>query len=252
MTALAEPRDRTLTRVYALAMPLAAALGVDLVDILWATEGGRRTLRVTIERAALAKAGADASVGWGVSLEDCAELSRDLSHALDLEDAVPGAYNLEVSSPGLDRPLRTVADFRRFQGQLSKAKLARPAPDGQRVLRGPIASVEGDAGSERVTVEVDGKPITVPFVDIVDAHLVFELAPPQRPGKKGAPASKKKSAADPRSRASAADVRSAKPSKGGAGPTGGASEGRSSVGDSSPTDIADRPKVGRANVRSES
>jgi len=185
MPPLPEPRDRSLARVHALAVPLAAALGVDLVEIAWATDNGRRTLRVTIERAALAKAGADASVGWGVSLEDCAELSRDLSHALDLEDAITTAYHLEVSSPGLDRPLRGADDFRRFQGQLAKAKLAKPAADGQRLLRGSIVALDGDVGREQVTLEVDGKSVTVPVGDIVDAHLVFEMSPTARPGKKG-------------------------------------------------------------------
>ncbi len=176
-------QDRTLARVRALAQPLAAALGVDLADILWTTESGKRTLRVTIERVSVAPNGADAEHGWGVSLEDCADLSRDLSQALDAEDAVPGAFNLEVSSPGLDRPLHAFSDYRRFVGQLAKAKLTRPAPDGQRVLRGTIESADVVAGEERVTIDVDGKPITVPFADVVDGHLVFELSGAPRPGK---------------------------------------------------------------------
>ncbi len=106
-----------------------------------------------------------------MSLEDCAEVSRDASAVLDVDDLIPQHYHLEVSSPGIDRPLRAPGDFVRFAGEGAKVKLARPAPDGQRVLRGVIA----EAPEGQVAMVVDGKRIEVAFADVAEANLVFEL-----------------------------------------------------------------------------
>ncbi len=119
----------------------------------------------------------------GVTLEDCVGVSRDLSTALDIADLIPHAYNLEVSSPGLNRPLRTAADFKRQVGKLAKVKLHRAASDGQLALRGVIlAAAEG-----AVSMEVDGKRFEVPYDNVREAKLVFELGdkpPPGRPKRK--------------------------------------------------------------------
>lgn len=176
-----------LDKVRAVVAPVLAAQRVELVDIEWLTERVGWTLRVTIERA-----GASDASG-GVSLEDCVEVSRDLSAVLDVEDLIPHHYSLEVSSPGLDRKLRGRADFARFAGQLAKVKLSRPAPDGQRVLRGPLE----EASEGRVAVLVDGKRIEVPEGDVTEARLVYELAKapkkaPRKAPKKAAPASGRK------------------------------------------------------------
>jgi ribosome maturation factor RimP len=109
----------------------------------------------------------------GVSLEHCADVSRDISTVLDEADLIAHAYSLEVSSPGLDRKLRLPADFRRFRGKSARVKLARPAPDGQRLLRGELL----EAPEDKVAVQVDGKRIEAPIDDVVEARLVFELAP---------------------------------------------------------------------------
>lgn len=167
---------RSLERVRGALAPLAVAHGVSLVDVEWTTERGGRTLRVTIERVSEAAPTEPGEPrGFGVSVDDCAEFSRDASQALDLVDGLDGAYLLEVSSPGLDRPLRTLADFRRFTGELAKVKLKRPAPDGQRVLRGNIVSV-ADVG-EAFSIEVDGKLFEVALTDVDAANLAFELHP---------------------------------------------------------------------------
>lgn len=176
---------RSLTAVKDLLGPLCVAHGVDLVGVAWVTEHGMRTLRVTIERRSrVAGSGvedpsAELTRGWGVTLEDCAELSRDLSQALDHEEnAISGSYSLEVSSPGLEREIATVEDFKRFTGRLVRVKLAKPAPDGQRLLRGPLERVEVDAaGNASLTIMVDGKSITAAHADVKEANLVFELAP---------------------------------------------------------------------------
>jgi ribosome maturation factor RimP len=113
-----------------------------------------------------------------------AEISRDLSSALDVADIIPHRYNLEVSSPGLERPLRSPRDYERAIGQLAKLRLVAPSPDGQRVLRGRILEMAGDT----VSVEVDGKTVFTPLANVERAHLIFELpAHPKRshakPGK---------------------------------------------------------------------
>jgi ribosome maturation factor RimP len=115
----------------------------------------------------------------GVTLEDCANVSRDISTVLDEVDVVVHAYSLEVSSPGLDRKLHSLADFRRFRGKSARVKLARPAPDGQRLLRGELL----EAPENKVAVLVDGKRIEAPLDDVVEARLVFELAPSPKKAK---------------------------------------------------------------------
>jgi len=168
-----------LARVRASLGPVLSAHGVDLVDLEWLTDRGGWVLRLTIERVPPPGAPRDAS--GGVTLDDCAEVSRDASAVLDAEeDIIPHHYSLEVSSPGLDRPLRSPADFVRFVGETAKVKLRRPAPDGQRVLRGPIA----EAPEGQVAVVVDGKRIDVAYADVAEANLVFELKPSPKPSAK--------------------------------------------------------------------
>lgn len=165
-----------LGRVRAALGPVLSAHDVALVDLEWTTDRAGWTLRVTIERpGSLEDSG-------GVTVEDCTEVSRDASAVLDVEDLIPQRYHLEVSSPGLDRPLRAWADFERFAGRVVRVKLSRPAPDGQRVLRGPLESCAGEQGEPRVAVVVDGKRIEVPFADVAEANLVFELAAQPKKG----------------------------------------------------------------------
>jgi ribosome maturation factor RimP len=161
-----------LARIREAIAPVFSAHGVSLVDLEWATDRGGWVLRVTIEREG------STDQGGGVTLDDCADVSRAVSSVLDTDDLIAPHYNLEVSSPGVDRPLRTAAEFARFTGKLAKVKLSRPAPDGQRLLRGPL-----EAASEgRIAVSVDGKRIEVPFADVAEANLVFELAPQPKKG----------------------------------------------------------------------
>lgn len=171
-----EPSTRAvfdLGRVRDAIAPVLASHAVTLVDLEWTTERAGWTLRLTIEREGAA------DVGGGVTLEDCVDVSRDVSSVLDVEDLIPNHYNLEVSSPGLDRRLRTPAEFARFLGKTAKVKLSRPAPDGQRLLRGELL----EAPEGQVAVLVDGKRIEAPFSDVVEARLVFELTSQPKPKK---------------------------------------------------------------------
>jgi ribosome maturation factor RimP len=157
-----------LARVRAAIAPVLSTHGVVLADLDWLTDRGGWVLRVTIER----EGSLDA--GGAVTLEDCAKVSRDTSALLDADESlVPHRHHLEVSSPGLDRPLRTETEFARFVGKTAKVKLHKPAPDGQRLLRGELEA----APAGLVAVRVDGKRVEVPFVDVAEANLVFELTP---------------------------------------------------------------------------
>lgn len=165
--------DPVLDRVAAIAVGVCTEHGVDLVSVAWAGAG---VLRVTIERILKGEGAQNGAQeiearGWGVTLDDCAEVSRALSAKLDSEDPIHTRYNLEVSSPGLDRELTTQAEFARFVGLSAKVKLTRAAPDGQKLLRGTIERVEPEA----LTMQVDNKSISVPFSDVAQANLVFEL-----------------------------------------------------------------------------
>jgi ribosome maturation factor RimP len=157
--------------------PVLRAHGVDSVEISYQMEPSGWVLRVTVEslEGAVAdpvSAPAPAAAGAErIHLGLLTEISRDLSSALDVADVIPHRYQLEVSSPGLDRPLRSLRDFERALGQLAKVHLRRPTADGQRVLRGPIAGVADGS----IEVLVDGRPTRAPFDDVERAHLIFEL-----------------------------------------------------------------------------
>lgn len=185
-----------LDRIRGAITPALARHKVSLVDIEWLTERAGWTLRLTIERddaVAIIVPGGAGPIQAGVNLEDCADVSRDVSALLDEHDLIPQHYNLEVSSPGLDRKLRGAADFARFLGQTAKVKLKRPAPDGQRLLRGVIAA----AASGTIAVVVDGKRIEAPLEDVEEARLGYELSPQPKPVK-GAKGAKRGSSARPR------------------------------------------------------
>ncbi|MBK8070175.1 MAG: ribosome maturation factor RimP [Rhodanobacteraceae bacterium] len=119
-----------------------------------------------------------------VTLEDCEQVSREVSALLDVHDPISGNYTLEVSSPGLDRPLFRGEQYARFVGSDVRATTGVPI-DGRRRFLGRIASVDGD----RVTIEMDTGPVTLAVADIEKAKLVPRFAPAQvsrspRKGKK--------------------------------------------------------------------
>ncbi len=116
-----------LERVRQIAERVASSSGVELVDVELRGGGKSRMLRITIDKPA------------GVSHEDCANLSREVGTILDVEDAVPGSYLLEVSSPGLDRKLSRPAEFERFVGSLVNLTLREPI-NGDRHFEGRLAS----------------------------------------------------------------------------------------------------------------
>src|SRR5438067_13352195 len=123
-------------QVRSMAARVAAGYGLEIFDVQFRREGSGMVLRVRLDRP-----GSAASAEDSVSVEDCAHVSRDLSAILDVEDVVPLAYTLEVSSPGLDRPLRRPDDYRRFAGRLAKI-VTRERVDGQGFFRGRVGGVD--------------------------------------------------------------------------------------------------------------
>lgn len=172
------------TQIATLLAPTVRSLGVELLGIEYLPAPGSAVLRLYID------VPADAGDGRQVGIEDCEAVSREVSAQLDVEDPISGNYTLEVSSPGVDRPLFAPEQFARFLGGRAKVTLKLPQ-DGRRRLQGVIAAVDGD----RITFDVDGAPVQVGFDNIDKARLVPDwaamgLAPAQdksgrdaRPGK---------------------------------------------------------------------
>jgi ribosome maturation factor RimP len=157
-------------RARAAAARVAATYGLDIFDVQFRRESTGMVLRVRIDRP-----GAASSAEESVSVEDCARVSRDLSAVLDVEDIVPGTYTLEVSSPGLDRPLLGVDDYRRFAGRRAKVVM-REAVDGQTYFKGRIDGVDENDGAPVVVLDAeDGKRHRVPYAVITRANLEVEF-----------------------------------------------------------------------------
>ncbi|HEV2983777.1 MAG TPA: ribosome maturation factor RimP [Vicinamibacterales bacterium] len=155
-----------LEQVRRTAARVASSYGLDIFDVQFRREASGMVLRVQIDRP-----GPAASAEESVSVEDCARVSRDLSAILDVEDAVPTAYTLEVSSPGLDRPLRRADDYRRFAGRRAKIVM-RERVDGQGFFKGRLAGLDGD---EVLIDGDDGRPHRVPLGVITRANLEVEF-----------------------------------------------------------------------------
>jgi ribosome maturation factor RimP len=107
----------------------------------------------------------------GIAVEDCEKVSREVASLLDVEDPIPGNYVLEVSSPGLDRPLFTLAHFDQFVGSIVHITLFAPA-SGRRKFKGPILGTEG----EQVRIDQDGVEVELEFGNIAKARLVPDYA----------------------------------------------------------------------------
>jgi ribosome maturation factor RimP len=178
--ASAKREQQDLQAVQLAVLPVLAAHGVELVELVLRREQGGWILRVMVERAG------STEPSGGVSVDLCAGISRDISAALDVSDPISHAYTLEVSSPGVERSLRSRQDFERFAGKLAKVVLSRPLGDGQTALRGTLQGVR----EEQVLVDQGSGPVAVPLGCIKAAHLVFEF--PSQPKKKNDPKQQKK------------------------------------------------------------
>ena len=143
--------------VEALVRPVVEGAGLELVDVSYGGDGGRRTLRLTVDR------------DGGLDLDTIAAISDKVARRLDLEDFGEGRYELEVSSPGIERPLRTPAQFARSLDARVKVKTASLV-DGSRLHVGTLVSADDEAA----TVEVDGARRRLPYAEITSARTVAD------------------------------------------------------------------------------
>jgi ribosome maturation factor RimP len=182
------------SEITALLVPTVQSLGLELLGAEYLPAPGGALLRLYIDVPIDVPADAvqgDAAQARTVGIEDCEAVSREVSAQLDVSDPISGHYTLEVSSPGVDRPLFSPAQFARFLGENAKVVLKLPQ-DGRRRLQGAITRVEGD----NIVFDVDGNELPVAFDNIDKARLVPDwaalgLAPAkdasgrdERPGKK--------------------------------------------------------------------
>jgi len=144
--------------------PVLERDGFELVEVEWLRMGGRWTLRLFVDRAG------------GVTIDDCQAVSRTVEPMLDVEDFIEPAYDLEVSSPGLDRPLRKPQDFDRFAGQRAHVKAFAPLADtapGQAPRKQWTGSLRGFRDGA-VEIDVDGTVHRIPLDRIAKAHLEYD------------------------------------------------------------------------------
>jgi ribosome maturation factor RimP len=141
----------------ALVGPVVEAAGLELVEVSFGRQAGRRVLRVTVDREG------------GVDLDSIATVSERLSRRLDVEDFDPGSYSLEVSSPGVERPLRRPSDFVRKVGEKVKVRTSEPL-EGARTHTGMLAAADEDG----VVVTTETGERRLPYGFIASARTVFE------------------------------------------------------------------------------
>lgn len=146
--------NKVADQVRDLIEPVITGMEYELVDVQYVKEARRHILRIFIDREG------------GISLDDCEKVSRAVDPLLDTSDPVPGPYYLEVSSPGLDRPLKKAADYERFAGRKVLLKTYAPV-EGQRTFRGVLGGLAGD----RVVVVADGREVSLPLKDVALARL---------------------------------------------------------------------------------
>ena len=150
--------ETVIERVEAVALPVLEESGLELVDVQYRREQNGWILRLIIDKQD------------GLSLNDCAAVSREISQLLDIENFIDQAYNLEVTSPGLDRPLKSIAEFERFVGRKAKIKTIDPIA-GEHVFIGKIKRTEG----ESIVLEVGTKEVTILFSQVAKARLEVEF-----------------------------------------------------------------------------
>jgi ribosome maturation factor RimP len=163
-----EREQEIIRRVMDLAEPILTEMGLEPVEVQYRRERPGWVLRVYIDRIAACQEGLPGRES-GVNLDDCTAVSRELGRILDLEDIIPGAYTLEVSSPGLDRPLTKPADFHRFAGRQVKVKFL--GPEGRRRIKGRLLGLD----KEQITIEVGDRVMAVPYEQAERVQLEPEL-----------------------------------------------------------------------------
>lgn len=148
---------RASDKIVAIIEPAVSALGFELLGVEYLPQGRHSLLRLYIDHEE------------GISVDDCGDVSRQVSAVLDVEDPIRGEYTLEVSSPGVDRPLFTSEHYVRFAGHSAEIRLHAPL-DGRRKFQGEIQGVEGD----EIVLNVEGKTLRFAVGNIEKGHLIHE------------------------------------------------------------------------------
>jgi ribosome maturation factor RimP len=196
-------RNPLQTKLISIVEPVCQAAGYDLVELRFVTEQGGPVLRIAVDLPLADATDLSQVPEDRVDLSDCENLSRELSAVLDVEDPIPQAYELEVGSPGIDRPLRTEHHFRYYAGSDIKVQLSHgiPTPSGseRKNFRGILKGVVDG----KLTILVDGQEFHLPIDDVDTAKLVPDWdavmkgksgvgAPEPKPAKPGGKVSNKK------------------------------------------------------------
>ena len=150
--------ETVIEQIKAVALPVLDELGLELVEVQYRREQSGWVLRLFIDKQD------------GVNLDDCSAVSREISQLLDIEDFIDQAYSLEVSSPGLNRPLKSMAEFERIVRSLAKIKTTEPIA-GEHVFIGKINKAEG----ESIVMMVGTKEVTILFSQVAKARLEVEF-----------------------------------------------------------------------------
>ena len=153
--------------IEAMLAPAVTALGLELLGSEYSAGNASALLRLYID-----------APGRAVNVEDCAAVSREVSALLDVNDPIDGHYTLEVSSPGIERPLFRPEHFARFIGEQAKVTVDLPI-DGRRRFQGAIVRVEGD----EIVMQQDGREVRIPHPNVTKARLAPAFEAPARPGK---------------------------------------------------------------------
>lgn len=140
-------------------LPIAHSEDLNLIDVDFLKEGSNWVLRIFLE-----------NKNGDLTIEECEKVSRSLSMILDEEDPIEKSYILEVSSPGLERPLKTEADFERFEGELIEVKTFKKI-SGQKEFIGILKNFETD----KITLEIEGHDIVIDYSLVARANLTFEI-----------------------------------------------------------------------------
>jgi ribosome maturation factor RimP len=172
-------------RLSAVIGPVVRAHGAELVDVELKNEAGW-ILRVYVEKLG-ASAERMSTKQAAIDLDLCSSIAKDLSPALDVADPIPHRYHLEVSSPGVERSLKTEADYVRFEGEKAKLKL-KNAVAGQKVVVGKLGVLKDGA----LDLLDGGRNYSIPLDDVLSARLVFEFGPKGPPPSSGGRKKKRK------------------------------------------------------------
>jgi len=159
----AQGMDATTSRIWQLATPFVQAHGMELIDIEFRREGGRggRVLRLFLDKQG------------GPNMDELSIVSRELSEVLDTQDFIDGAYTLEVSSPGINRPLKRPEHFQRFIGKKVRVR-TRDMIDGRRSFLGRLV----DVSAAKITVDQDGTRCEIPFEQIEKSNYEHDWSAP--------------------------------------------------------------------------